>query len=354
MQKEIESVGLTVQSSNRAGVFFEGSQDKVIQFVRKSRFSSKVSLQLFYGKCSSADDLYRIAKNLDWETFLKERISFRIDSVTKDSLSNSQFALLKTKDAILDRFREKKIPLPEISKRNADVSILLRSHNDHCSIEVSLTGEPLGRRKYRVDPGVAPIRETLAQAVLSFSNRSLLLLDPFCGVGTLCIEEALVQKRELGLNDDVLSQSIVFQKLFPTWKISQDNSPPSSPMIFGWDRDTNQIHKARMHSEEADVEDWIAWEERDFVESGFDFKEPIRVVTNPPYGIRTDESLGRESFFQLGKYAKNLPSGSELTVITGNSALLGKLKLKASDTLSIKHSNLKAKIAHYEIKRPTT
>lgn len=347
-----------MDSSNRGGVFFSGKKENVISFCLTTKFASKVSLQLLNENAKSYDELYNLAKDIPWEIYISEDISFRIDSSTKDSLSNSLFAKHRLKDAILDRLREKKIPLPEIEPRDSDITILLRSHTDRISIELSLSGESVGRRGYRIETGTAPVREPIAQAMLSMSDwkEGTTLIDPMCGSGTILIEAALRERLNGEINRYLFNDSKVFAKLFPTYIFSKEKvEPPKTPHLFGYDIDLEAIRIAKENAYEAGVEDFIKFEVLDALQLKNQFDKTGHIVTNPPYGERLGKPIEdlREFYFQFGRVLKNEFPGWKFTVLCGDLSLLGKFGLKSSKELVLRHANLKAKIVDYELKKRT-
>ncbi|GBF49180.1 N6-adenine-specific DNA methylase [Leptospira ryugenii] len=310
-------------------------------------------------KAQSYDELYEKCKKIAWEQWIATEHSFRIDAQTKDSLGNSQFAVHKLKDAILDRFREKKVPLPNIDKRIADITIVIRSFLDKFSIEISLTGESIGRRGYRVDAGKAPVREPIAQAMLHLGGwkPGELLVDPMCGSGTILIEAALYQKLNGEINRFILEESPTFQLLFPEYEFSQIlQTKPKEALFFGYDIDPESIRIAKENAYEAGVEDWILFEVQDVLQLKNSFKKPGFLVTNPPYGERIGKPIDnlREFYFQLGKHLKNYFPAWRLSLLCGEFSLLGKLNMKEESHLPLKHANLKAKIVQYQIRNLTS
>ncbi|MCZ8342984.1 MAG: THUMP domain-containing protein [Leptospira sp.] len=347
-----------MESSNRGGVFFSGKKEAVISFCLSTKFASKVSLQLLNENAKSYDDLYMLAKNIPWENFISGDISFRIDSSTKDNLSNSMFAKHRLKDAILDRLREKKVPLPEIEPRDSDITVLLRSHTDRVSIEISLSGESVGRRGYRIEAGNAPVREPIAEAMLTLSDwkEGNTLVDPMCGSGTVLIEAALRERLNGEINRYLFYDSKVFAKLFPTYIFSKEKAdPPKTPHLFGYDIDVEAIRIAKENAYEAGVEDFISFEVLDALKLKNVFEQNGHIITNPPYGERLGKPIEdlREFYFQFGKVLKNEFQGWKFTVLCGDLSLLGKFGLKSSKELILRHANLKAKIVDYELKKKT-
>ncbi|WP_425269642.1 THUMP domain-containing class I SAM-dependent RNA methyltransferase [Leptospira bouyouniensis] len=355
LEQEIQSFHLKINNSNRGGVFFSGKKEDVIQFALHTKFASRVNLQLLHENAQNYDEFYAKATELPWEKYIGPNVSFRIDAETKDKLKNSEFTMHRTKDAILDRLRTKKVALPEIEKRMADITIVVRSHTDRFSIELSLSGDPVGRRGYRLHAGSAPVREPIAQAMLEMSDwkEGETLLDPMCGSGTILIEAALRERLYGEINRFLFAESPIFQILFPTYVFSERKKEnPTTPHLFGYDIDPEAIRIANENAYEAGVEDFIKFEVGDCLELKNSFGPKGHLVTNPPYGDRIGKPMEdlREMYFQFGRVLKNEFGGWKFTVLCADFALLGKFGLKENKHITLKHANLKAKIVDYELR----
>ncbi len=328
----------------------------MIDFAIRTRFSSRVTLQILQDKAENYEELYLNAKKIPWEKWIEPHQTFRIDAQTKDSLKNSQFAIHKLKDAILDSLREKKVQLPGIEKKVSDVTIVLRSFLDKFSLELSFTGESIARRGYRLEAGLAPVREPIAQAMIALSEwtPNNCIVDPMCGSGTILIEAALLEKLNGEINRYILQESPIFQKLFPDYQFSKAVSPtPLKKHFFGFDIDAEAIRISKENAYEAGVEDWIDFKVGDVLDLKNQFGDSGHLITNPPYGERIGKPIEnlRELYFQMGRMFKNEFGGWKVTVLCGEFALLGKFGLKEKVHLPLKHANLKAKIVDYQIRK---
>lgn len=170
LQKEIKQYSLKKLSAGRAGIYFNGNFEKVVQFCLKSRVSSRISVILSEFSVQNADELYQKAKFFPWEKLFSSVQSFAIDANTRDNLAHSKFALYRLKDAIKDRLIEKEATLPEIQRKNPDYLILLRSNRNWVSLQLSLSAMPLHKRGYREINSGSPLRETLAQGLLYWAD----------------------------------------------------------------------------------------------------------------------------------------------------------------------------------------
>lgn len=322
------------------------------------------------------EDLYNSARRYPWENWLSARTGFRIDSKTKDCLPDSRFAMYRLKDAILDRFRDAKLPLPDVGKETNGIALSLRSFMDHAKLEILLTPESLTKRGYRAKAGEATLRENLASAMIQFSEwdgRSP-VIDPFCGQGTLLIEACLSHTKGFHRNWETLCKSRIFQDLFSeeiarmeslqekrkscVRDSSRSKSPTDStvplPRFIGWDHSPEAIEQAKSDAKRAGVDDQIEFRlgslEKD---CDLDLNEPIYILTDPPFGKRLgSREESQEIFARLGRFLKDWKKKVHLCLITGDPSLLGYLKLKKEKEMSLKNSQISSKIVLYKIGYP--
>ncbi|MEM7184216.1 MAG: N-6 DNA methylase [Spirochaetota bacterium] len=353
LREELSQYRLKIISSGRAGCSFRGSKEQLANFTLKTRFSSRVSVILKEFYVTGPEELYQTAKQFPWEKLLPSSKSFSIDANTSDQLANSRFAMYRLKDAIKDRLREKKKDIPEITKNNAAYCILLRSTKGKVSLQLSLSSIPLHKRGYRVKNTGSPLRETLAQAVLTYSGwqHSENILDPFCGSGTLLIESALLLQQNGEINRQQMMNSSVYEKVFGSLT-ARDIRKKIWPKLIGSDSDANAVEIANENARTAGVADHISFVVKDAKQISEFAKElgQGHIITNPPYGIRIgDEEELKPLYQNLGKIFKDHFSGFAITLICGNRALPAHLKLKEEKSLKLPIAGLKGKISHYRI-----
>ncbi|MCE9500507.1 MAG: N-6 DNA methylase [Leptospira sp.] len=354
LSREIKSYGLKILSENRGGVFFEGKAESVEQFILNSRFSSKISYNLFRFKADSPEDLYDSAYQLPWEKIIPENKTFKIESSTKDSLDNSRYALYKLKDSIRDRFRDKFNLETEVAKDNPDILLLLKSNRNQVSIQMCLSTYSVSKRGYRTVSTEAPLKENLAQTLIDFSgwDRSKPLIDPMCGSGTILIEAALLLKKYSPLNAFVFRDSFAYISLFGEVKTNKEKIDSSSIILFGYDIDPHAIEAAKENAANAGVDKIIRFEKKDVKDltNENNLKEGF-IVTNPPYGKRlgsVEES--KKLYTEIANVIRKNFSGFNFSVICGDKSLLGYFRLKEEKSLNLTIAGFKAKIVNYKIR----
>lgn len=353
LESEIKSYGLRIMSVNRGGVFFKGRKADIQKFLLSTRFSSRVSFSLTHLKVLDAEDLYVQSKKLPWEEILANVNSFKIDSNTKDNLSNSRYALYKLKDAIKDRVRDKTERELDIDRDEPDLVFHLRSNRDFVNIELSISSHAMNKRGYRLEFLEAPIRENMAQALIQFSewDKDEILIDPMCGSGTILIEAALLIQNP-NINEKLLNESKAYQMLFEKGSSKINQSQKQEIHIYGYDVNSKAIQIAKENAKRAGVDHLIRFEKMDIINlSNFAKWKDGHIVTNPPYGERlgTKEEI-KELYSKISKRLKEEFSGFRFTLICGDKSLLGYFKLKEDKSMNVAIAKMKGKFVSYELK----
>jgi len=160
-----------------------------------SRLTQRVLVQLSVTDYRNENDLYHAASNVAWEIWFTPKQTFKIDITAQHSpLTSLNFAALKIKDAVADRFRAKRGERPSVDTTWPDVRIYAHLTPETLTLYIDTSGEPLFKRGWRTDKGDAPLKETLAAAMIAASgwDGTTPLYDPCCGSGTIPIEAAQI------------------------------------------------------------------------------------------------------------------------------------------------------------------
>ena len=199
LAQELEQLGAASVVERPSGVTFEGALGVAYRVCLWSRLANRVILQFEGVKADTADGLYEAAMSIDWLQHLAPGRSLAVDFSGRSSdIRNEQFGARRVKDAIVDQCRQRGIERPSVDLREPDVRIHARLHRGQFSLGVDLSGESLHRRGYRLDGGLAPLKENIAAAALwaaewpAMSEAGQALIDPMCGSSTLLLEGALM------------------------------------------------------------------------------------------------------------------------------------------------------------------
>ena len=295
---ELKRLGLSPRNSDsEAGrTFFEGDFDELVKTNLWLRSAGKILVKLAeFDVKDDFDAIFDAVREIEWETWAPRDAAFVVEGRSVHSTITSVPALQRTvKKAIVSRLSNiwKSTTLPETGPK-FEVEISLRK--DHATITLNSTGRGLHRRGYRLLNAVAPLRETLAAALVQLSvwKPGRALVDPFCGSGTIPIEAALIGRNiapGIKRNFDAENWLCVPRRL---WADAREEArdltlPPLKEKIRGYDVDEKCVALSRKHAELAGVAQDVVFSKQDFNDLSDD-REYGCVICNPPYGERLGE-----------------------------------------------------------------
>ncbi len=306
LRRELVALKLRHVKGDRGGVTFDGELAAGMRACLHSRVAMRVLLELSRFPAGDNAQLYDGVRALGWSEWLTARTTLAVEATVRDSaITHSGFAALKVKDAVVDALRDRLGARPDVDPKDPDVSIVLHLAGDQATLSLDLAGEPLHKRGYRALMTPAPLKETLAAAMLSLAGveRDRPFIDPMCGSGTLAIEHALAAR---GLPPG-LSRPFGFQRwpayrgqLQSLWDRMKEEArhsalPRAPAPILARDLFTKALDAARRNAAAAGVLEDIRFEKGDVrdlaPEAG---QESGTICMNPPYGERLMGQAGDE------------------------------------------------------------
>ena len=296
---EVQQITGTAPKAWRAGVQLAGSWRDALQLNLHSRLAQRVLIELAHNQYRSEQDLYNAAANVAWEIWFTPKQTFKVEITAQHSpLTSLNFAALKIKDAIADRFRHKYDDVrPSVDTRWPDVRVYVHLTVDTVTVYIDTSGEPLFKRGWREDVGDAPLKETLAAAMIAaggwdvLAKQGVALYDPCCGSGTIAIEAAQIACNIApGIN-----RKFAFQKYLPfqahVWDglLDQAEALITEPTaeVFGSDVSFRMVDFAERNAERAGVANAVQFRGGDALERMPPVASGVMLV-NPPYGERID------------------------------------------------------------------
>ena len=279
--------------TGRGGVLANASWRDALRLNLHSRLTQRVLIQLSQTFYRNEKDWYDAASAVAWEIWFTTQQTFKIEITAQHSpLTSLNFAALKIKDAVADRFRAKRGERPNVNTQWPDVRIYVHLTTDSCTLYMDTSGEPLFKRGWREDKGDAPLKETLAAAMLAASgwDAQTPLYDPCCGSGTIAIEAAQIA---CGIAPGILRR-FAFEKLLPfqphVWQALQDDARAQehapTTEIHASDVAFRMVDFTQRNAERAGVGQVVQARGGDALQRMPPCETPGIMLLNPPYGER--------------------------------------------------------------------
>jgi putative N6-adenine-specific DNA methylase len=372
----------------RGGVRVRAEWRDALKLNLHSRLAQRVLIELAQAPYRSENDLYAIASGVAWEIWFTPKQTFKIETTAQHSpLQSLNFATLRIKDAIADRFRAKAHGVrPSIETQWPDCRVFAHLTTDTCTLYIDTSGEPLFKRGWRQDKGDAPLKETLAAAMLAASGwwnpetgevASAPLYDPCCGSGTIAIEAAQIAA---GIPAGWLRR-FGFEKLLPfqshVWDAIKSQAEPAQEtdgapvLVYGSDVSHRMVDFAERNAERAGVAAQIEFRGGDALQR----MPPVAagvIVLNPPYGERIEvggvagpDSAGRfgareaadvqggdasgDFFPQLATHWKRNYAGWTAWVLTPDLQLPKRMRLKESRRVPMWNGPIECRLFKFEM-----
>lgn len=326
LRDELREMRLRGVRADRGGVHFEGELPDGARACIGSRVAVRILLEIASFDASSETALYEGTRAVDWSVWLTPRTTLAVRATCRSSrLTHSQFVAQKTKDAIVDRLRDRFGSRPSVDRDDPDVGVAVHLARDQATLYLDVGGAALHDRGWRVRPGPAPLRETLAAAIVRLSgwDRARPLVDPMCGAGTLAIEAAAwsrniapgLWRKRMGVERWAVADDALRARIADLRAEAKAAARPHGPPIFAGDIDPEAVARTRDNAGSAGVTiDVVERDIRDLVP----LDPPGVVVANPPYGMRLDAD--RALYDRMATALHRLP-GHTIALLAGTPAI---------------------------------
>ena len=371
---ELKACGATRAREMKAGVEFDGTLETAYRACLWSRTANRILMPIAQVAAHDANAMYQGLQRVDWSQHLAQSGTLAVDfQGTSKGVTHTQFGALKTKDAIVDQFRDRFGERPSVDVQTPNVQINVHAHREQATVSIDLSGDSLHRRGYRARGVAAPLKENLAAAILLRSNWPALakegyaFLDPMCGSGTLVIEAALmacdVAPGLLRTQNNVHwgmirwrgHDSDLWQRLLDeasqrsrVGKAAYESKPT------GYDQDAFAIRAALENAERAGLREQVHFEKRLLSTLVNQLGDRGMLATNPPYGERIgDEDRLRGLYAELGEKLREHFSGWKAAVFTGNPPLAKELRINAKRSHTLYNGAIECRLLRFEIDQST-
>ena len=349
LAQELAQLGAEAVVEMPAGVSFEGGLSLAYRVCLWSRLANRVLLQLGTTQADSADSLYEAASGVDWGAHIPPSGSLAVDFSGRSSgVRNEQFGAQRLKDAIVDQFRTKGLSRPTVDLKAPDVRVHARLHKGALRLAIDLSGDSLHRRGYRLDGGLAPLKENIAAAALwaagwsSERAQDQALIDPMCGSSTLLLEGALMAldrapgltRERFGFNGWGGHDEGQWRAIFSEANERVRAGAGTSVEIRGYDGDIQAVRRSQHNIQRLGLEQVVRIRCKDLAS----LKRPTHralssglLAVNPPWGEHMgDVSHLPRLYNALGEVMKREFDGWQSLILTSDLSLGKAVGLRAS------------------------
>ncbi|HET7649323.1 MAG TPA: THUMP domain-containing protein [Gammaproteobacteria bacterium] len=363
---ELRALGAAGVKEERGGASFEGSPATAYRACLWLRAANRVLYPIARFKAADDTSLYDGIRKLPWENDLSPDGSLAVQfSGTTAGITHTQFGAQRVKDAVVDRFRERFGRRPDVDRERPDLLINCHVHRDVAIVSIDLSGESLHMRGYRAESVAAPLKETLAAALLlkcgwaDIAKRGGSFVDPLCGSGTLAIEAALIAgdiapglwRHRWGFSRWLRHDAETWETILREAQRSKTDGMKKIPVILGFDRDAKAVDTAQNNARAIGLGAATQFRSVALESNRLPPRlHPGLVVTNPPYGERLGDAdkLGT-LYAALGNWLKNQCLGWHAGVITSNPELGRQIGLRARKINTFYNGALECKLLQFDV-----
>ena len=354
LAKELRNLGAVNVVEGVRMVSFEGDTG----FMYKANLCLRTAIKIlkpihsFYVKDET--DLYNKIYAMDWSKYLNPEITFAIDAtVNSENFTHSLYVSQKTKDAIVDKFRDTVGKRPNVDIKFPELRINIHIQMNQCNVSLDTSGRSLHQRGYRTATNIAPINEVLAAGLLLLSgwDGQSHFLDPMCGSGTFLTEAAMIacnipaniNRKEFAFEKWKDFDSELYEKIVES---SLNKTREFHYKITGYDKAPSAVQKAIDNVENANLTEYISVERKNFFESEKFTENHLHIVFNPPYGERLNIEM-EEFYGNIGDTLKQNYPGTDAWFITSNLEALKFVGLRPSRKIKVFNSHLESRLVKY-------
>jgi putative N6-adenine-specific DNA methylase len=359
LRDELRELGFRGVRADRGGVHFDGFDGEGWRACLELRIAMRILKRVGTFEAPSGEALYEGVRALEWARYLSPRHTLAVRASCRSSaLTHTQFIAQKTKDAIVDQLRDAVGARPSVDLTDPDLTLSVHLVRDQATVYVDFSGEPLHRRGYRQKAGEAPLKETLAAAILRLSgwDRQAPLWDPMCGSGTIPIEAALWAR-------DIAPGLLRGRFGFERWASHDEEERKSmsalrervrarsrsdGPRITGGDIDERALGLARAAARAARVTVTLSHLP---IREAQATEPPGYVVTNPPYGERLANADAVHA--DLGEFVRRM-AGHRVAVLAGSPGIARAIPLRPSAAHALYNGAIECRLLVYDVRAPSS
>ena len=356
LAQELEALGAQNITVGKRAIEFEGDQKLLYRCNLELRTAIRVLVPIKEFKARNEEQLYRKIRKINWAEHLHVDGTLAVTAISNSTFfKHSKYVALKTKDAIVDRFRQDFRRRPNVDTKAPDLWINVRITQEDCVISLDSSLESLHKRGYRTESVAAPLNEVLSAGLILLSgwDKASPFIDPMCGSGTNLIEAALyaynippqLQRREFGFMKWKNFDKALWRKVLEEAKARITTFDHE---ILGFDKDPRALRITNWNAIGAKVDDKIQVDRKLFEKLKAP-KETGFLLMNPPYEQRLITGDINAFYKSIGDRLKQEFSGYEAWLISSNKEALKHIGLRPSKRMTLFNGPLECKFHKYEL-----
>ncbi|WP_372754608.1 class I SAM-dependent RNA methyltransferase [Mariniflexile sp.] len=354
LAKELTQLGAQQVKTGVRSVSFVGDKGFMYKANLGLRTAIKILKPIHTFTVNNEQDLYNNIYKMPWDQYVKPTGTIAVDATIHSHLfTNSLYIAQKTKDAVVDKFRDTVGDRPNVDLKFPDLKINVHVDRHQCTISLDSSGDSLHKRGYKLATNIAPINEVLAAGLIMLSgwDGQTDFMDPMCGSGTMLIEAAMIA---CNIPPNLMRKEFAFER-WNDWDVDLFEKIEESLLaktrdfhhkIIGYDKAPSAVTKAKENVKNAQLDDFIEVKHEDFFKTQKGGNEKLHMVFNPPYGERLNIDL-QEFYKNIGDTLKQSYPGTEAWFITSNLDALKHVGLRPSRKIQLFNAKLEARLVKY-------
>jgi len=356
LAQELRRLGASGIEIGTRNVTFEGDMGFMYKANLCCRTAIKILKPIRSFNVFTEADVYKKVYDIPWEQYMDVDGTLAVDAtVFSEQFTHSKYISLKTKDAIVDRFRDKEGRRPDVDLDHPTLRVNIHIDRNICTLSLDSSGQSLHKRGYKVASTMAPINEVLAAGMIMLSGWSgqCNFLDPMCGSGTLLTEAAMIA---CNIPPNLNREEFGFET-WPDFDVDLYELIENAALkkikdfhfkIEGFDLEADIVSKAKENINSANLQEFVSVRKQDFFESKKENDQSLFIVFNPPYDERIQVDA-EKLYASIGATLKHGYPGTQAWMITSNMEALKHVGLRPSRRIRLYNGKLESKLVKYEM-----
>ena len=356
LAKELEAIGAKEVTTGKRVVLFRGDKEVIYKANYQCRTALRILKPIGVFTVRDEDELYEKIQQIHWPSFFGLKDTFMVNAAVFNSrLTHSQYVAQKTKDAVVDQFRERFGRRPNVDKDNPTLYVDIHLNGNKCTVSLDSSGASLHKRGYRTEVDKAPLNEALAAGLIQLSgwDKTGDFMDPMCGSGTLPIEAALYA---MNIPSGYYRKHFAFENwpdfdedLWKKVKQEADEQILEHDFpIIGSDQSYKAVKITQGNVRHAQLHKDITIINKPFEKMNPESGKGI-LLFNPPYGERLKENDIVALYRHIGDVLKTKFKGYQAWIITSNLDAAKFIGLKPSQKITVYNGPLESRFLKFEI-----